>query len=76
MHQFTKVEMFVITRVRKTPRTLHEAAARHRREGSSQALELPYRVIDVATGDLGAPAYRKFDIEAWIPGRGESRRLR
>jgi seryl-tRNA synthetase len=36
-----------------------------------QALEIPYRVIDIAAGDLGAPAYRKFDIEAWLPGRGE-----
>jgi seryl-tRNA synthetase len=36
-----------------------------------QGLEIPYRVIDVATGDLGAPAYRKFDIEAWMPGRGD-----
>jgi seryl-tRNA synthetase len=35
------------------------------------ALEIPYRVIDVASGDLGAPAYRKFDLEAWMPGRGE-----
>ena len=35
------------------------------------ALEIPYRVIDVATRDLGAPAYRKFDIEAWMPGRGD-----
>ena len=35
-------------------------------------LELPYRVIDVASGDLGAPAYRKFDLEAWIPSRGEA----
>jgi seryl-tRNA synthetase len=37
-----------------------------------QGLEIPYRVIDVAIGDLGAPAYRKFDIEAWMPGRGEN----
>jgi seryl-tRNA synthetase len=36
-----------------------------------QALEVPYRVIEVAAGDLGAPAYRKFDLEAWMPGRGE-----
>ena len=34
-------------------------------------LGLPYRVVDTATGDLGAPAYRKFDIEAWMPGRGD-----
>jgi seryl-tRNA synthetase len=37
-----------------------------------QQLELPYRVIDIATRDLGAPAYRKFDLEAWMPGRGEA----
>ena len=40
-------------------------------EAIFQALEVPYRVIDVAAGDLGAPAYRKFDLEAWLPGRGE-----
>jgi seryl-tRNA synthetase len=34
-------------------------------------LEIPYRVVDTATGDLGGPAYRKFDLEAWMPGRGE-----
>lgn len=34
-------------------------------------LKLPYRIVDTATGDLGAPAYRKFDIEAWMPGRGD-----
>ena len=36
------------------------------------ALGIPYRVVDTATGDLGAPAYRKFDLEAWMPGRGEA----
>ena len=34
-------------------------------------MEIPYRVVDTATGDLGGPAYRKFDLEAWMPGRGE-----
>ncbi len=34
-------------------------------------LGIPYRVVDTATGDLGGPAYRKFDLEAWMPGRGE-----
>jgi seryl-tRNA synthetase len=33
-------------------------------------LGIPYRVLDIATGDLGGPAYRKFDLEAWMPGRG------
>ena len=35
-------------------------------------LGIPYRVLDTATGDLGGPAYRKFDLEAWMPGRGEA----
>ena len=34
-------------------------------------LGIPYRVIDTASGDLGGPAYRKFDLEAWMPGRGK-----
>jgi seryl-tRNA synthetase len=34
-------------------------------------LEIPYRVIDIAAGDLGGPAYRKYDLEAWMPGRGD-----
>jgi seryl-tRNA synthetase len=41
-------------------------------EALFQALEIPYRVVDTCTGDLGGPAYRKFDLEAWMPGRGES----
>ena len=36
------------------------------------AIGVPYRVVDTATGDLGGPAYRKYDLEAWMPGRGES----
>jgi len=35
-------------------------------------LEIPFRVVDTCTGDLGAPAYRKWDLEAWMPGRGEA----
>ena len=35
------------------------------------ALGIPYRVVDTATGDLGGPAYRKYDLEAWMPGRGQ-----
>jgi seryl-tRNA synthetase len=70
VHQFTKVEMFVITRP-------EDSDAMHARllaieERVFQGLELPYRVVDIAAGDLGAPAIRKFDIEAWMPGRGES----
>lgn len=69
VHQFTKVEMFVFT-------TPEQSAAMHREllrieERIFQGLEIPYRVLDIATGDLGAPAYKKFDIEAWMPGRGD-----
>jgi seryl-tRNA synthetase len=69
VHQFTKVEMFAITRPEDSEAMHDELLAVE--EKIFQGLELPYRVIDVATGDLGAPAYRKFDIEAWMPGRGE-----
>ena len=69
VHQFTKVEMFVLTRP-------EDSDAMHARllaieERVFQGLELPYRVVDIAAGDLGAPASRKFDIEAWMPSRGE-----
>ena len=37
-----------------------------------QGLGLPYHVLDTCTGDLGGPAYRKYDLEAWMPGRGEA----
>jgi seryl-tRNA synthetase len=69
VHQFTKVEMFVFCRPEESE-AMHELLLAVE-ERIIQALEIPYRVIDVATGDLGSPAYRKFDIEAWMPGRGE-----
>ena len=69
VHQFTKVEMFAFTRPEDSD-AMHEDLLRIE-ERIFSALEIPYRVIDVATGDLGAPAYRKFDIEAWLPGRGD-----
>jgi len=69
VHQFTKVEMFVIARPEDSEALHAEILALE--EEIFQALEVPYRVIDVAAGDLGAPAYRKFDMEAWLPGRGD-----
>ncbi len=69
VHQFTKVEMFVLTRPEDSD-AMHEELLEIE-ERLFQGLELPYRVVDIATGDLGAPAYRKFDLEAWMPGRGE-----
>ncbi|MBX6370641.1 MAG: serine--tRNA ligase [Acidothermus sp.] len=73
VHQFDKVEMFSFT-------TPEESAAEHRRllEWEKQflvALEIPFRVIDVASGDLGASAARKFDCEAWIPTQGRYREV-
>lgn len=70
VHQFTKVEMFAFS----TPETsdaLH-AELLAIEEEIFTALEVPYRVLDICSGDLGGPAYRKFDIEAWMPGRGEA----
>jgi len=69
VHQFTKVEMFAFVHP-------DQSEAMHLRlleieEGIFQSLEVPYRVLDIATGDLGAPAYRKFDLEAWMPGRNQ-----
>lgn len=69
VHQFSKVEMFVFCRPDESQKIHDELVAIEER--IFQALEIPFRVIDVATGDLGAPAYRKFDLEAWMPGRGE-----
>jgi len=69
VHQFTKVEMFAIT-LPEASEAMHEELLALE-ERIFQGLELPYRVVDIASGDLGAPAYRKYDIEAWMPGRGE-----
>jgi seryl-tRNA synthetase len=73
VHQFEKVEMFVYT-------TLEESYAEHERllsweKAFLDKLELAYRVIDVAAGDLGNSAIRKFDCEAWIPTQGKYREL-
>ena len=70
VHQFTKVELFAFTRPEDSEAMHGELLGIEERIFSD--LEIPYRVIDVASGDLGAPAYRKYDIEAWMPGRGES----
>ncbi|GIW99845.1 MAG: serine--tRNA ligase [Pirellulaceae bacterium] len=69
VHQFTKVEMFAFTLPDQSD-AMHEELRQWECE-LFDALEIPYRVIDTATGDLGGPAYRKYDLEAWMPGRGE-----
>ena len=73
VHQFDKVEMFAFV-------DPAEALAEHQRllaweKDFLNLLEVPYRVIDVATGDLGASATRKFDCEAWIPTQGKYREV-
>jgi len=70
VHQFTKVEMFGFTAPELVASNdLHEVIVRIEEE-IFQGLGIPYRVIDTCTGDLGGSAYRKFDLEAWMPGRG------
>lgn len=71
VHQFTKVEMFGFTAPDlDASNAMHETIVRIE-EDIFQGLGLHYRVIDTPTGDLGGPAYRKFDLEAWMPGRGD-----
>ncbi len=67
VHQFSKVELFAYT-VPEESQAMHDELLGIE-ERIYQALEIAYRVIEVAAGDLGAPAYRKYDIEAWMPGR-------
>ena len=69
VHQFTKVEMFVFCHPSGSEDMLERLIGIEER--IFQGLEIPYRIVDTCTGDLGGPAYRKFDIEAWMPGRGE-----
>jgi seryl-tRNA synthetase len=69
VHQFTKVEMFAFT----TPEgseEIHDEMVEIE-ERIFQGLGLPYRVVDICTGDLGGAAYRKYDLEAWMPGRND-----
>ena len=67
VHQFTKVEMFVYCLPEESDK-YHEEL-RLIEEEIFSSLEIPFRVVDTCTGDLGAPAYRKWDLEAWMPGR-------
>src|SRR5204863_6391062 len=73
VHQFDKVEMFTFVRP-------EESRAEHERllaieEELLQALEIPYRVVNIAVDDLGASAAKKYDLEAWLPGQGRYREL-
>ncbi|MDO5492440.1 MAG: serine--tRNA ligase [Nesterenkonia sp.] len=73
VHQFNKLEMFVYC-------SQEESKAEHERmlaweETMLRKMELPYRVVDIAAGDLGMSAARKFDCEAWVPSQGTYREL-
>ncbi|EAZ01019.1 hypothetical protein OsI_23053 [Oryza sativa Indica Group] len=66
VHQFSKVEMFVFCRPEESDKCHEELITIE--EELYASLGLHFKTLDMATGDLGAPAYRKFDIEAWMPG--------
>jgi seryl-tRNA synthetase len=73
VHQFDKVEMFSFV-------APADAADEHERllaleEGFLQALDIPYRVVNIAVDDLGASAVKKYDCEAWMPGQGQYREV-
>jgi seryl-tRNA synthetase len=73
VHQFDKVEMFAFVRPQDSP-------AEHERllgieEEILRELEVPYRVVNIAVGDLGASAAKKYDLEAWLPGQERYREL-
>jgi len=67
VHQFTKLEMFVYCKPEDSEK-MHQEILDIEKE-IVDGLGFPYRVIDTASGDLGAPAYRKYDIEAWLPSK-------
>ena len=67
VHQFTKVEMFAFTTPDRSE-AMHEEMLGIEEE-IFRGLGIPYRVVDICTGDLGGAAYRKYDLEAWMPGR-------
>ncbi|MBN1168885.1 serine--tRNA ligase [Candidatus Woesebacteria bacterium] len=69
VHQFTKLEMFVYCKPEDSEKMHQEILSIE--EEITQALGIPYRVVEMCTGDLGAMASRKYDLEAWMPGRGD-----
>jgi seryl-tRNA synthetase len=73
VHQFNKVEMFAFTRPEESWEEHERMLALE--ESLVQELGLPYRVVNVAAGDLGAPAAKKYDIEAWFPSQGRYREI-
>ncbi len=73
VHQFDKVEMFVFAEPARSDEELDRIVAVQ--ESIVGALGLPYRVVNIAAGDLGAAAAKKFDLEAWLPSEGRYREI-
>jgi seryl-tRNA synthetase len=73
VHQFDKVEMFAFVEPEASEEEHERILAIE--EGIMQALEIPYRVVNIAAWDLGASAAKKYDVEAWLPGQGRYREL-
>jgi seryl-tRNA synthetase len=69
VHQFTKLEMFVFCKPEESEKW-HKKIVEIEQE-IFRGLEIPYRTVDICTGDIGAVAYRKFDLEGWMPGRAD-----
>lgn len=67
VHQFTKIEMFVYTTPEQSERTHQELLKIE--EKVFKGLDIPFRVVDHCTADLGGPSYRTYDLEAWMPGK-------
>lgn len=67
VHQFNKLEMFIFCLPEDGEK--YHALLREVEEEIFEGLSIPFRVVEICTGDLGAPAYRKWDLEAWMPGR-------
>lgn len=73
VHQFEKVEQFVFCKPEDSPRE-HELLIKNA-EDFFQSLKLPYRVVNVCSGDLGTVAAKKYDLEVWLPGQGKYREM-
>jgi seryl-tRNA synthetase len=73
VHQFHKVEQFIFSRPEDSPK-MHEELISNAEE-IFQGLGIPYRVVNIASGDLGACAVKKYDLEAWMPAQGKYREM-
>lgn len=69
VHQFSKVEMYQFTRNEDGEKALQELLEIEKEIYAD--LDIPYRVIRICSGDMGAPAYKKYDLEGWMPGKGD-----